>query len=213
MEIFIFLQGIILGILVSTPIGPIAIISINRTINKNFVSGFVSGIGATTADIIYCIMALFSLSYLTEFLTSQKFLLDILCFLMLFAFGLHTIFSNNQSNNTNNKQSNKVFFKDYLSTFILTVANPANFIFFLFIFAWMDLSISFNSIDGLLILMGLGIGSILWWSFINIMALILKQKMNYKFLGNINVISGAIICFIGVYMLLKIIWEVETMII
>ena len=46
-------KGLLLGFSIAAPVGPIGVLCINRTINKNFAAGFVSGLGAATADLIY----------------------------------------------------------------------------------------------------------------------------------------------------------------
>ena len=53
MSLAFLYEGLILGFSIAAPVGPIGVLCINRTINKNFVSGFVSGLGAATADLIY----------------------------------------------------------------------------------------------------------------------------------------------------------------
>ena len=52
MSLIFLYKGLLLGFSVAAPVGPIGILCINRTINKNFTSGFVSGLGAATADLI-----------------------------------------------------------------------------------------------------------------------------------------------------------------
>ncbi|HZJ74827.1 MAG TPA: lysine transporter LysE, partial [Perlabentimonas sp.] len=53
MLLTLFIKGILVGLLASIPLGPIGIICIQRTVNKGKLSGFLSGIGAASADTIF----------------------------------------------------------------------------------------------------------------------------------------------------------------
>ena len=58
----IFIKGILIGLLVSVPLGPIGVLCIQRTLNKGRMSGFVSGLGAAVADTIFAVIAGFGLT-------------------------------------------------------------------------------------------------------------------------------------------------------
>ena len=65
MFLSLFIKGIIIGLAVSVPLGPIGILIIQRTVNKDRTSGFLSGMGASISDAIYAVVAGFSLTYIT----------------------------------------------------------------------------------------------------------------------------------------------------
>ncbi|HRR58994.1 MAG TPA: LysE family transporter, partial [Paludibacteraceae bacterium] len=52
----IFLTGIIIGLFISVPIGPLGILCIQRTLNRGRAYGIVTGLGATTSDLIYAVL-------------------------------------------------------------------------------------------------------------------------------------------------------------
>ena len=56
MSLIFLYKGLILGFSVAAPVGPIGVLCINRTINKSYVSGLVTGLGAATADLIYSLL-------------------------------------------------------------------------------------------------------------------------------------------------------------
>ena len=55
----IFLKGLIVGLIVSAPMGPIGVLCVQKTINKGRFQGFMSGLGAATADTSYAVLAAF----------------------------------------------------------------------------------------------------------------------------------------------------------
>lgn len=69
----LLIKGIIVGLLASIPLGPIGVICIQRTINKGRLSGFMSGIGAATADTIFATVAGFSLTFVINFVEEKQF--------------------------------------------------------------------------------------------------------------------------------------------
>ena len=57
MSLSLLWEGFIIGIAVSVPLGPLGMLCIKRTINKNWKSGFLSGLGIAASDVIYAIVA------------------------------------------------------------------------------------------------------------------------------------------------------------
>ena len=54
------IKGFIVGLCASVPMGPVAILVVQKTLNKGRSAGFVAGLGATVVDTIYAIIALFA---------------------------------------------------------------------------------------------------------------------------------------------------------
>jgi len=59
----LFLEGIIIGLAIAAPVGPIGVLCIRRTLADGRASGFVSGLGAATADAVYGAVAAFGLTF------------------------------------------------------------------------------------------------------------------------------------------------------
>ena len=64
----IFVKGLIIGFALSAPVGPIAAICVQRTMNRGRFAGFLSGLGSAAADAVYGTAAAFGASFLGEFL-------------------------------------------------------------------------------------------------------------------------------------------------
>ena len=84
-------KGLILGFSVAAPVGPIGVLCINRTINKNFAAGFVSGLGAATADLIYGLIAGLGLTTISAFVIDKKIWIQMFGLLFLLYLGTKTI--------------------------------------------------------------------------------------------------------------------------
>ncbi len=59
--LYMVLRGIIIGVVISAPMGPVGIFCIQRTLDKGRLSGFYTGVGAAISDLIYCLLTGFCL--------------------------------------------------------------------------------------------------------------------------------------------------------
>ena len=66
MPIELLIRGIIVGISLGAPVGPVNVEIVRRGLRGGFRSGWMVGIGATTADAIYCMMIIAGLTPLID---------------------------------------------------------------------------------------------------------------------------------------------------
>jgi threonine/homoserine/homoserine lactone efflux protein len=74
----ILLKGILLGLAVSMPLGPIGIILINRTIKRGMLSGFFSGLGLATADTLLAVLAAIGFNVILSFINQERFIISVI---------------------------------------------------------------------------------------------------------------------------------------
>ena len=72
MEIGLFIKGLIIGISIAAPVGPIGVLCIQRTLAGGTLYGISTGFGAATADAIYGLIAAFGLTFISHFLVEQQ---------------------------------------------------------------------------------------------------------------------------------------------
>lgn len=94
MFLSLLIKGFIIGCAVSIPLGPIGVLIIQRTVNKNPVSGFFSGVGAATSDTIYAIIAGFSLTYIINFIKQNQLAFQLFGAIILLLLGIHIFMKN-----------------------------------------------------------------------------------------------------------------------
>ena len=73
-----FSKGLVVGFTIAAPVGPIGVLCIRRSLAQGMAMGFVSGLGAATADALYGCVAGFGLTAISNFLVGQKFWLGLL---------------------------------------------------------------------------------------------------------------------------------------
>src|SRR5688500_18480077 len=96
------------------------------------------------------------------------------------------------ANATNGKSSG--LFKDFLSSFFLTVTNPMTILFFIAAFTGLGIVTGGNNFsDSLVFVAGVLVGSAVWWLFLAGLTSMIKHRVSQSVLNGINVFSGLII--------------------
>src|SRR3954465_3741536 len=72
-QLDLLLRGVLAGLAIAIPVGPVNVLCISRTIAGGRRAGIISGLGAATADTIYGAIAGFSISLIINFLIEEKF--------------------------------------------------------------------------------------------------------------------------------------------
>jgi len=165
-------------------------------------SGLISGLGAATADAIYGCIAGFGLTLISNFLVSQHIWLRLIGGVFLCYLGLKAFLAKPKEEVALTK--GKGFFGAYASTFFLTLTNPMTIISFAAIFAGLGLAnISGNYVTAGVLVLGVFIGSALWWLLLSGIIGFYKGKFGPGSFQWVNRISGAIITGFGLFALMS----------
>ncbi len=90
MEVIVaILHGIVIGILMSAPMGPIGMLCIQRTLNKGRKSGLYTGIGAALSDFVYALLAGLGMSMIIDFVENNQAQLQLFGSFVLLGFGIY----------------------------------------------------------------------------------------------------------------------------
>ncbi|MBI3163133.1 MAG: LysE family transporter [Anaerolineales bacterium] len=194
----LFLKAFIIGISIAAPVGPIGVLCIRRTLANGKTAGFVSGMGAASADMAYGAIAAFGLTAVTGLLVNNAFWLRIVGGLFLLYLGAKT-FREKPSDKPAEASADGLW-SMYLSTFFLTITNPMTILAFAAIFAGTMLGTTTGS--PLVMVAGVFAGSAAWWLTLSIGVGILRNKLTPAHMAWINRISGSIIIAFGLFALL-----------
>lgn len=194
MDLKYIIDGIIIGISASIPLGPIGVLVIQRTLNKGRMSGFVSGLGAALSDTIYAIIAGFSLSFIVGFIETQMLWIQIVGACVLIGLGLKIFFTNPAVQLRKQKKRSTSLLQDLISTFILTITNPlAVFLFLAFFASFRVVDAQQTLYDRFLLISGVLIGASFWWFTLSSLINLLRSKINLRRLFWLNKIAGSVI--------------------
>jgi threonine/homoserine/homoserine lactone efflux protein len=188
-----FLKGIVLGFLVAAPIGPIGILCINRTLRLSSLHGFLTGLGAATADGCYGLVAAFGLTAISSLLIGHQTLICLSGGIFLLYFGA-SLFVSRPSDFRAQDGSNSLL-ATYLSAFALTFTNPMTILSFTAAFATMGLvsNSSHGILSALTLVLGVFSGSAIWGLILSVVTGIFRQSMTAERMVWINRLSGSVI--------------------
>lgn len=199
MQITIFIEGILIGILASIPLGPIGVLCVQRTLSRGRMSGFVSGMGAATSDAIYATLAGFSLSFIVGFVEKKILFIQIIGVVILVFMGLKIFFTNPAVQLRKQSNQKTKLLQDFLSTFMFTIANPLVVFFFVTLFAAFRVVEASNTLlSQILLVFGVFIGACSWWFSLTSIVNLFRSKINLRRLWLINKIAGATIVILAV---------------
>jgi threonine/homoserine/homoserine lactone efflux protein len=191
-----FAKGLVIGFSIAAPVGPIGVLCIRRTLADGRVSGFVSGMGAATADAFYGCIAGFGVTYISSFLIGQQFWFRLIGALFLGYLGAKTFLSNPAE--APPKAEGRGFATAFASTLFLTLTNPVTILAFAAIFAGLGLGNSGGGYRaGMFLVMGVFLGSAAWWLFLSTGVGLFRAWFNGPRLRWVNRLSGVIIAGFG----------------
>lgn len=209
MELTLFIKGLVIGLSLAVPVGPIALLCIRRTLTRGGLSGFASGLGAATADSVFACIAGFGLTFISNWLFSHELLIRIVGGILLCYVGAKIFFSVPVEKQSAGERQD--FFGDYVSTFLLTITNPLTILSFIAAFAVVGMG---GTQGGFLLtailVIGVFLGSTLWWMILSSLVHIFHGMLSLRGLQRVNRISGTLIAGFGLAVLFSVVVRFTT---
>ena len=204
MELGLFFKGIVIGIIIATPVGPVGTLCVQRTISEGKINGFLTGLGATTADVIFGLIAAFGLTVVSNFLIDQQEWIRLLGGIVICLIGVKVFFLETQKKITSTRSPN--LFSAFGSAFLIAITNPITIITFAVMFAGFGL-VGSNAKYGSasLTVFGVFVGSSFIWLTLWGMSLIFRERFDFGRMKWVNKIAGIVILIFGVSTLLSLI--------
>jgi len=198
----VLLQGLLLGFSIAAPVGPVALLCIRRTLDRGFVSGLMSGLGAALADVIYGSVAAAGLTLVADFLVGQQFWLRLLGGGFLVCLGISTFRS--RSTEAAQVRENGSLAHDFFSTLALTASNPMTIFAFIAIFGGFGVQAGPTyHVYAFLLVLGVFLGSALWWLGLSALVNLLRQRMTPRLIIAINHTAALAIIIFGLYFIMQ----------
>lgn len=199
----ILIKGIVLGITVSIPFGPIGILLVNRTLKRGMLSGFFSGMGVATADTIIAIIAGLGFTFIISFLQEEKLLTSLLAGITIAGIGIKILLSNPIKEFKKNGNDNKSHLRDYFSILALSLSSPYTIFVFVAFFSGINInSVVKPQLVPLLFIPGVFLGTLSWWFCLSYFVSRFKKSIKLRGIIRVNQIAGLIITIIGAIVLI-----------
>lgn len=196
MEAFSLLRGVVIGLSIAAPVGPIGILCVRRTLAEGRASGLASGLGAASADAVFGCLAVFGLGFVSVLLIDQQSWLrcaggTYLCYL-----GLRTFRAT--PGTVPARARGRGLLGSYASTFVLTLTNPVTILSFVGIFS--ALGLGANGLpreSAAALVLGVFTGSALWWLCLSVSVGALRTRLDARRMKWINRLSGLVCAGFG----------------
>jgi threonine/homoserine/homoserine lactone efflux protein len=196
------LTGLIIGFSVAAPVGPIGVLCIRRTLADGRVVGFVSGLGAATADAAYGCVAAFGLTWVSDLLVEQQAWLRLVGGVFLLYLGIKAFLekpAEREAGAARGSRTSMSVARAYASTLGLTLTNPTTILSFAAIFVGLGLvEASEGYLSAVMLVVGVFSGSALWWLLLSGAVGLFRAKLSVGGLRWVNRISGTVIATFGV---------------
>lgn len=199
------MQGIVIGFSIAAPVGPIGILCLQRTLDKGRISGFVSGVGAASADAVYGAIAGFGLISVSSVLINHQTLIRLLGGGFLLYLGVRT-FRSEPAEQAADVKSRGGLLGDYGSTFLLTLTNPVTVLAFGGIFAGLGIGVGTEDGAAAVLVTGVFTGSALWWLLLSGGVSLFETRITPTWIRRISQFAGIIIAGFG----LLVFWSVVS---
>ena len=196
MELGTFARGLLIGLSIAAPVGPIGVLCIRRTLAEGRLAGLATGLGAATADACYGAVAGFGLTVIMRLLLAQEVWIRLLGGLFLCYLGLKTFVSPPAERAA--MAGGRTWLRAYASALALTLTNPLTILSFVAIFAGLGAGTAGGGIaTALLLVFGVLLGSALWWLMLTGLVGAARSRVTPTLLRWVNRLSGVVLLAFG----------------
>lgn len=203
MAYLFLIQGLLVGLSISAPVGPMGLLCIRRTLALGKTGGFLTGLGVATADGLYSSIAAFGISSISTLLQQYALPFRLFSATVLATLGMRIFMNARHPSDWNQALPASRRITLYLTTLALALSNPLGILFFIAFFAGSGLADTGGSlIASLALISGVILGSLSWWIFLTSCVAVLGRRLPARILLRINQASGMLITLFGVLVLL-----------
>jgi len=205
--LFLLSGGFLIGLVAAVPIGPVNLICIRRTCAYGPAAGFLSGLGGALGDGVFAAVTAFGLTAIAQTIEGYSTVLQVVGGILLLGFGLQVFRSDtsglHEAEGAKPKNKPRSLTRTILSTFALTISNPATLFGFTALFAGLA-SITMQEpsfLDAGVMVLGVVLGSTSWWFMLTTFVGIFHRHIDNGVMRAINHVFGVLVSGFGVAVL------------
>lgn len=194
--------GLVIGVLVAAPVGPVNVLCVQRAIERGFWGGMAAGLGAVIGDGLIAFCAAMGVGAITGAVQQHRALIQIVGGLALIAFGLRLYFTAPRIEPRHPGQVSAPSLREYAwdipQTFILTITNPGAVLGLFAIFGGVSTFVEVDSnVDALTMVASIMAGSLGWWLLLSNLIGRVRHRLDPSRLTFINRIAGTLLAVFG----------------
>ncbi len=208
----ILIGGFCVGLASSVTVGPVAVLCIQRTLSKGYLSGIASGLGVACADTFLAILAFSVFALIKSYIDEYSTIIQICGGAIVIIIGIFIFFQNPVPQIRKNRAGMRDLWQDFASMFGVTLANFVVIIpYILAFFTMFNIDIVMSSdtmsmsrmVQNMFVILGFLLGAMTWWVSITSLINIFRKRFRPRHMLTINRVAGIVISVLGFVTLLS----------
>lgn len=198
MNIFVW-TGILFGILVAIPTGPVAFLIIQRMYSNGLKSGMISTAGSIIADTFFCIVVGFGLKFIADILLDYTHYFQLFVGIVLILTGVsifrkHIVLSH--------ERTALELVKDFTSVLFMNGMNPTLLVTFSGLFMGLGMGPFIGNVHAIIsFTMGMIGGQVLFWYVLGVGIVSIRKNQKTHLVIRAQKTIGVILGFIGIVLI------------
>jgi len=195
----LFGQSLLIGFSIAAPVGPIGLLTIQRTLQLGPRAGLATGLGAAVADAVYGAVGAFGVTALIGALTAARVPLVIggALFLLWLA---ASIWRAPVADHAAAARDGTDLLRCFAGTFALTLSNPATILSFIAVFGTLAGRVAVSS--PWTMIAGVLVGSALWWLLLSMAVGRFRERFDARWRRRVNLASALVLTVFALWQLL-----------
>ncbi|MCR5003152.1 MAG: LysE family transporter [Bacteroidales bacterium] len=192
------MKAYLIGMCASAPIGPAAILVIQKSLSYGHKTGFITGLGATTVDTICATVSIFFLAIAEEFIDAHENVIMVVGGIVVAIVGFCMAFSDPFRKMKECDGYSRASVKDYAQAVITAASNPGAVFIMMALFAFFNVGPLEHDMTVAPVILAVSAGSMTYWFFFSGGFSHIRHHLNLSTLLWLNRIAGIIIILIGI---------------
>ena len=204
--------GILIGIVVAAPVGPVNVLCIQRAIARGFWGGLAAGLGAMLGDGLIALSAALGVGAISGAVTTHRAVIQVIGGLVLIAFGVRLYTAPATIEIAKGENGSAGTLLDYAwdipKTFLLTITNPGAVLGLFAIFGGVSTYVEVKGrADALVMVASVMAGSLGWWLWLSSVIGRMRHRLKPEWLSLINSRAGLLLIGFGLLLIGEIAWH------
>lgn len=194
--------GIMIGVLIAMPVGPVNLLCLQRSLERGFWGGVAAGLGVVIGDGLIALFAALGVGAVTGVIRHYRMTVQTIGGLALVAFGIRLYFTRPQlhpdEHADGRRPSLAAFAWDIPQTFFLTITNPGAVLGLFAIFGGVSSFVEVETyIDAFTMVAAIMGGSLLWWVVLSHTISRFRNRMDVDMLRLLNRLASLLLLGFG----------------
>lgn len=196
LDLVVLAKAFVVGLSVAAPVGPIGLLTIQRSIHHGFRMGLATGLGAAVADALYGTVGALGVAWLIGALTAARVPLAIAGAALLLVLAWRT--GRAPLAERAGAASARGVAGAFGGTVLLTLANPATIVSFIAVFGVLAAG-GVGAVSPVTMVVGVFLGSATWWLFLAGVVAATRSRFDDRWRRRVNAGSALVLAVFALW--------------